>query len=193
MELYPAMAKAAAEATKVVRGVQPDQLELPTPCGDYDVKALINHVIRIATLSNRAARKLPMPTDGSLDRDRDFMTGDWAATFEETVAALVAGWADPAAWEGQTRMGSQLELPPVVAVGMMLSDLVIHGWELARATEQSYHCDDDVARLTYQFVAETAARARAYGVYGDEVEVPASAPVLDRVLGRSGRDPKWAP
>ena len=82
-------------------------------------------------------------------------------------------------------------------------DLVVHGWDLARATGQDDTIDpDDVARLwsiTTAIPAEVMERYRTPGafgpgieVYGPEVQVAADAPLADRLLGLLGRDPSRA-
>jgi uncharacterized protein (TIGR03086 family) len=89
-------------------------------------------------------------------------------------------------------MGS-IEMPAPAVATMLASDLVIHGWDLARATGQDFRCDDAVADMIHRFVADTAAQGRGMGLYAEPVPVADGAPALDRTLGLSGRDPQWTP
>lgn len=82
---------------------------------------------------------------------------------------------------------------PVMAV-VALDELVVHGWDLAVATGQEYRSDDDSVRRCLAFAESVGddPEARA-GLYGPVVPVPADAPLLDRLLGATGRDPRWQP
>lgn len=185
------MTEAAAVTVDLARGVKPDQFDATTPCSEYNVRALANHLSWVALISAHAARKLPHPTDGSHDRDADHTDGDWATRFAKQVDDLLAAWAGSGAWQGVTTLGSPREFPAEMAGAITLCDLVLHGWDLARATGQPFHCSVDVAEATYQVVAGMAEQGRTMGAFGAEVPVPASAPALDRALGISGRDPQW--
>jgi len=70
---------------------------------------------------------------------------------------------------------------------------LVHGWDLGRASGQRPEWDDDVLEFALDEVAKTADQGRAMGVYGAEVVVPDGASTLDRVLGLTGRDPRWKP
>jgi hypothetical protein len=66
-------------------------------------------------------------------------------------------------------------------------------WDLARATGQPYNCDDASARACTEFLSLVSAAPDPgqRGPFGPPVEVPPGASVLDRVIGLSGRDPRW--
>jgi uncharacterized protein (TIGR03086 family) len=77
--------------------------------------------------------------------------------------------------------------------GMVLGEFVVHGWDLARATGHEAGWDDTVLEFALDWLGPTAEQGRAMAVYGPAVPVPTSAPALDRVLGLTGRDPRWMP
>jgi uncharacterized protein (TIGR03086 family) len=109
--------------------------------------------------------------------------------------ALAEAWRDPSAWSGTTRAG-RVELPGEVAGVVALEELVIHGWGVARASGQPYDCEPQLLEVVHGFVALFAApgqEAQRAGLFGPVVEVPDPAPLLDRVIGLSGRDPAWSP
>lgn len=91
--------------------------------------------------------------------------------------------------------GSKEAVPPPTPAamigGMVCGELVVHGWDLARATDQKPGWDEEVLELLHRELLATAEHGRQLGVYGPEVAVPASASTLDRVLGLTGRDPAW--
>jgi uncharacterized protein (TIGR03086 family) len=172
--------------------VAPDQLTHRTPCHDFDVRALLNHLMWVVALAEPAARKLPLPEDGSVSPERDYVQGDWRASFAERMDAVTAAWAEPDAWTGTTTFAGG-ELPARLAGELVLVDLVVHGWDLARATAQDYGCDGDVADAVYRVVSDMAEMGRSMGLFADPVEVPDNAGALARALGLAGRAPRWAP
>jgi uncharacterized protein (TIGR03086 family) len=87
-------------------------------------------------------------------------------------------------------------MPGEVMGVVALDELVLHGWDLARATAQPYEVDPVSAEAVLEFVAESARPEQAHlreGLFGPVVPVPPDAPVFDRALGLAGRDPAWAP
>lgn len=193
MESPALMTAAATAAAAVVRGIRPDQLAAPTPCTDWDVRAAANHLmVWGAYASELAARKQPLPEDGSLDESRDFLQEGWQETFAEQVAKAAAAWAEPGAWDGTTYMG-QTPMPAPLVGGMLLAELVCHGWDLAIATDQPFRCDDAVAAAAYDVTAQVAEQARSMALFAEPVALPAPGAPLDRLLALSGRDPSWRP
>ena len=186
MELNRLTAAAATEAVNVVRGVKPDQLRAPTPCHDWDVQALTNHLLQVISGLSLAGRDQAVPQDLW---ESDLMSDDWAGQFADEARRGVTAWANSAAW-GTIRMGST-EMPASLVATMLASDLVIHGWDLARATGQDYRCDDEVAEVTYRFIVDSAEQGRGMGIFARPVPVADDAPTLDRALALSGRDPRW--
>jgi uncharacterized protein (TIGR03086 family) len=181
------LAKITMETANVVRGVKPDQLGAPTPCRDWDIRTLTNHLLQVVTALKLAGHHDVVP--GEL-WERDFGPED--GRFEETAREAIAAWAEPGAWEGTIPVGTA-EMPAGFVAAMLATDLVIHGWDLARASGQEYRVEQDAAEATYRFVAETAEQGRGMGIFGEPVPVAEGAPALDRALALSGRDPGWAP
>lgn len=75
-----------------------------------------------------------------------------------------------------------------------LDELVLHGWDLARGTGQPFACDPASTHACFAFTSQSAEpgqEAGREGVFGPVVDVPADAPMFDRALGFSGRDPAW--
>lgn len=184
------IAGAAAPFLEIVRNVKPDQLANPTPCTEFDVRKLINHLLFWGPSLNGAAAKHAVPPPAASESDVDLADAGTAA-LERHVEATVAAWEKPAAWEGMTTMGDT-ELPGELVGGMVVGELVVHGWDLARATGQRPEWDEELLTYLHGEVARSAELGRSMGIYGPEVEVPAEASILDRVLALSGRDPGWA-
>jgi uncharacterized protein (TIGR03086 family) len=191
MQRRPLVAAAAAPTVTIVRAIKADQLDAATPCSQYDVGKLINHLLFWGPSLEGAARKQPVEPPAASDRELDLTDGDWAGKLEAQINRLVTAWGEPDAWEGTTQMGGPMPLPALMIGGMVLSELVVHGWDLARAIGHVPRWDDEVLDVVYQEVDKTAEQGRDMGAYGPRILVPDTAPVLDRILGLTGRDPNW--
>ena len=182
----------AAEAmAAVVRVITPDQLTNPTPCTEYDVRKLVNHLLFWGPSLEGAGRKESVPPPAAAEADVDLTAGDWRGDLLAQLDRTAKAWAPPPAWEGTTYMGGPHELPAAMIGDMITGELVVHGWDLAQATGQRLDLQADLLTHLLDAVAEGAEQGRAMGIYGPEVPVPARAPTLDRILGITGRDPAW--
>jgi uncharacterized protein (TIGR03086 family) len=196
------LAPAARQMSQLVGGVHDDQLGDPTPCERYSVGDLLDHIVGLTLAFRHAAEKtaIPPPAPGEPTPSRpgfaarDNLAPDWRARIPRQLDELVAAWRQPSAWEGETEVGG-VRLPAPVTAAVALDELVLHGWDLAQGTRQPFTCDEASTEAVFAFTAESARpgqeTSRA-GVFGPVVDVPADAPLFDRALGFSGRDPRWA-
>jgi uncharacterized protein (TIGR03086 family) len=188
-DLSAEMAVAAAEAARVVRNVPDEALNAPTPCGDWDLRTLLNHTILWTSYS--AERRAHGESVAE-----DLMSKDFAAEpgFREDYARqidrAVTAWSDPQAWEGDRNvMGSAT---PAADVGaMLIMEMALHGWDIARATGQEYHADEAMAQAVDETVQAQAELFRKYQGFAGAVEAGPAATTFDRALALSGRDPAW--
>lgn len=187
------LAAAAAPISALARDLDPARLASPTPCADYDVRALLHHLLFWGPVLAAAARKEPTAPPAVGESERDLVVGDWRGALDRLFTDQVAAWSDPAAWTGTTSMGGPGELPAAMVGGMAVGELVVHRWDLGRALDVHPEWDADVLEFVHRDAAATAEMGRDMGVYGPEVPVPATAPTLHRLLGVIGRDPHWTP
>jgi uncharacterized protein (TIGR03086 family) len=108
----------------------------------------------------------------------------------DSAGRAVAAWSDPAAYEGTTEFGPG-EMPASFAASITLTELALHGWDLARATGRSFELGEDTARTAFGVVEQLAEQARVNGSYAPPVPVPSDAPAFQQALGASGRNPGW--
>lgn len=188
---------AAAGFNRVVATTTKAQLDAPTPCADYDVRALLNHVLYwapvLAAAANRAAPPEDRPPNTEVaEQETNLVGADWRAQLETTVAALAEAWSRPEVWEGTAKWMNG-ELPAAMLGTMTLVDLTVHGWDLARAVGVDYAVPDGLADALWQAATAMGQQGRAAGAFGQEVTVAEDASPFERALGVFGRDPAWRP
>lgn len=180
---------AAATLQRTIAGVAEDRLDDPTPCPGRTVRQLLGHLVGL-TLAFRAAadKELGPLTDTNPDDDGwPDAPADWRMALGSQIPALVASWCKPEAWQGMTRAGG-VDLPGEVAGLVALDEIVLHGWDLARATAQTYSVDDATAEALLAFVSGFDPSGTP-GLFGPAVSIADDEPLFSRVLARSGRDP----
>ncbi|MEV4311617.1 TIGR03086 family metal-binding protein [Actinocrispum sp. NPDC049592] len=172
----------------VVRAIREDQLDAPTPCTDYTVRRLINHLLYWGPSLEAGARKEIVTPPETPEAEAD-LTDGWQDKLLAHLTQLAASWGTPQAWEGVTHMGGPTEMPATLVGGMVVGETVVHGWDLARATGQNPEWDADLLAYVHKELVANVQWGRDMGVYGPEVPVPADAPLIDRILGMTGRNP----
>lgn len=189
--MHAEMTDAANAAARTVEHVTPAQLDGPTPCTEWDVRTLLNHLI-VWTSYSLAARA----EGGSVGQeliDRDFAADPgFAADYRAQLDRALAAWSDPATWERSLDvMGSPMPSADVAALN--IAEMVLHGWDLAAATGQAYTVSEPAAAAALRAAEANADLFRQYKGFAEPAEVPPTASTLDRVLALSGRDPAWKP
>jgi uncharacterized protein (TIGR03086 family) len=187
------MSAAAAQAARLVTGVSggQDALEAPTPCQDWDLRTLLNHVILWTSYSAERRAHGESVAEELMAKDFTAEPG-YQAGYVAQLDKAVQAWSDPKAWAGE--IGVMGDATPAADVGAMLvMEMALHGWDVARATGQEYACDDAVAALVLEQVQAQGELFRKYQGFADTVAVPDDAPAFDRALALSGRDPHWRP
>ncbi|MFB6435734.1 TIGR03086 family metal-binding protein [Streptomyces sp. NPDC056411] len=169
------------------------QLGDPTPCEDYAVRHLLGHLVMLSAAFQDVARKELGPlTSGSPTGHRLDVAPGWRDELATNLDGMVAAWRAPEAWEGRTEAGGQ-SLPGAVAGLVALDELLLHGWDLARATGQPYDPDPDSVRAVHALVSSWAGSGGIEGMFAAPVPVPEGAGLLDQVVALSGRRPDWTP
>src|SRR5215469_1342549 len=190
MDLFTAFDHAVASTAEIVKATPAEQLDAPTPCTEWDVHALLNHVIGTLWLAEGLfgdqAPRYPMAPGGLPPAD---LVGDdpAAAYAEAATAALAASAGDALTRLHVTPLG---EMPGPGLAGFTTLDILVHGWDLAMATGQPADLDGRLAAHVLGFAGQALAtpEARA-GRIGPAVAVAADAPVTQRLVGFLGRRP----
>ncbi|HEX6148673.1 TIGR03086 family metal-binding protein [Nocardioides sp.] len=185
------LAAATQVTADVVFGVDDDQLSDRTPCPEYTVADLLDHVHGLSIAFAEAARKTAAGAAPSPDGSR--LGPKWRDDIIAALGDLAAAWREPGAFEGVT-MAGPVEMPGDAAALVALNEVVVHGWDLARATAQTYDPDPGAVVLCREFVASFEAPANDDGgLFGPPVDVEEDASDLHMLLGATGRRPDWTP
>jgi uncharacterized protein (TIGR03086 family) len=185
------MSAAAAETARVVGNVNAGELDSKTPCADWDLRTLLNHTILWTAYSAEQRAHGKSVAEDLMSKDFAAEPG-FAADYQAQVARAVQAWSDPKAWAGgRSVMGS--ETPAADIAAMLIAEMVLHGWDIARATGQDYQCSKELAEALLDTVEAQGEMFRQYQGFAAIVQVPDDADAFDRALSLSGRDPARKP
>jgi uncharacterized protein (TIGR03086 family) len=176
-------------AELVVAPIDEKQRSGPTPCPDFDVTALVGHLVS-GTRWYADIPELGVADPSKLDHP-DLTEQDLSAAFREQADRARTSWT-PArlSQEYNTPYGS---MTGVEMTEFMVMELVAHGIDLAMATGQAARPDQDLLGVAFGITTGMGDNLRVPKMMGPEVPVAPDAPLLDRFLGLIGRDPAWSP
>jgi uncharacterized protein (TIGR03086 family) len=179
-------ARALNATSRVVAGTRREQLDDPTPCPDWTVRDLLNHLINGCLAFAAGARGDPRSIDGE-----DQTGEDHVAAFEAASAAAIDAFKEPGAMDKVFKM-SWGETPAQAALGLAIADAAVHGWDLTRATKQDMDIDDDIAEAIFTMTSNMMEPNGSYPrgeAFGEPVEVADDAPIVEKMLAYLGRQP----
>ncbi len=184
MELTESFRRAVEQSGIIVAGVKPDQLDLPTPCDEFDVRALSNHMIGGLLMFDSGARGTSIEMESLT---RDFVANSATAEFDKAASqlnealgkdgVLMSKWELPFA-----------TMPGMIAAGIGIIEAVQHGWDLAKATGQTASFDPELIEIcmrTAKMMPEE--QARNANVFGPEQPAPQGASPADELAAFLGR------
>jgi uncharacterized protein (TIGR03086 family) len=175
--------RATQHASKVVHGVSADKLGEATPCSEFDVRALLNHMLGgLEMLRDAAAGGSPAMPEG------DQFGADPGKEYDERAAKLIDVIKQPGTLDKNWKMPFG-ELPGQMMAGVCFVEHVTHGWDLAKATGQDTTIPDDLIAECREVVEPVEAMWRMPGVLGPKVDVPESASSTEQYAGLMGRQP----
>jgi uncharacterized protein (TIGR03086 family) len=183
-----AMSEACATIALAVRGAAGTDLNAPTPCTDFQLKKLLTHFAGTSSAFARAGERHALDPDDPWGSKTELDEDRWPEQIAHNLETTAAGWSRPDAWEGGVE-GSGM---PATALGEMgLIEVMLHGWDVARASGQSFEVSPGLGAELLRCVSATAEQGREFEAYGPEVEIAPDASDFDKALGLAGRDPAW--
>jgi uncharacterized protein (TIGR03086 family) len=172
----------------VIAAVTDDQRSRPTPCPEYDVQTLVNHIVGWVRVFDAGAHGRSVEGDPA-----KYQVGsDPAGEFRAAADSIVDSWRTEGL-DRQVLMSSGDKIDGVMSFNMTLMEYLVHGWDLAVATGQPIPYTDDEAEAVLERAQTTLPpEYRGEGMpFGDIVPVADHAPAVDRLIGFLGREPAF--
>jgi len=175
--------RATAFASEKVSGVQPGDLGSPTPCAEFDVRALLNHMIgglgMLTTAASGGEAEMPQG---------DQFGDDPGAVYEERRRALLSAVSSDGALDRDWVM------PFGTMSGALMAQIafmehVTHGWDVAKATGQNTAVPPVLVTECWEVVTPMDAMLRMPGVCGPPISVADDASPQDKLVAFLGRNP----
>ena len=181
-ELY---VKAMAATQRSVDGVRADQWHAPTPNTEWDVKQVANHIIGENLWAGELLRGKTIAEVGNRF-DGDVAGTDPAAAYRTSVSVATEAVTAPGAMEAVCHL-SFGDFSGADYSAQLFLDLLIHGWDIAKATQQDTRLPADLVEACIPIAQQITAMARSTGVYGDDLPVSPNADQQTRLLAIVGR------
>ena len=178
MDGFTSAERALVAVHPVVQKIGPDDLHRPTPCLDWDVQALADHLVNtISRLGTAAGIRSAVRNNASIDQRIQLLT-----------QRILTGWRRRGL-AGDVVFGGR-SLPGRLALGILSLELVVHGWDFAVALHRPLRVSDAHAAHVLGLAQQTlTTQSRAIAGFDPPVPVPANAGKLDRLIAFTGRDP----
>jgi uncharacterized protein (TIGR03086 family) len=178
--------RALEATTAIVANVEPASFAEPTPCAEFDVRALLDHMVAGNYRWVKMAQGEPAtaaPATG------DFVQEDALTPYRESAIALSEAWADPSLLSTTVQLPFG-EFPGAFALGIHTVETIVHGWDLAKATAQPTELDPDLYAVAWQNSKDIDETFRGPGrPFGPAVTPPPGASDTDRLMAWLGRQP----
>ena len=176
-----------AAVAALINAIRPDQWSAPTPCEQWDVHRVVEHLVGMNLVFAAMLAGEPLPERGK-DPDRD----DLARAFSDSATSLLAAFAEPGVLDRSyagplgTATGSD-------RLQIRLYDLLAHGWDLAAATGQPASLPDDAARHALGFVRKQLTDDARAGRFAPPQPTPDGARPIEQLVAFLGRRITWTP
>jgi len=153
-----------------------DKLDAATPCEEWQVRELLNHMLETQQFFTASARgqKASPPSQNP----PELMGSDVVADFKQAHSETLSVFSEDGVLE---KTGPTL--------GIAFSDELLHGWDLAKATGQDPTMPEGLAQAAYEVIHGRFTEEERKGVFGPEVTVDSSSSAQDKLLAYTGRDP----
>jgi uncharacterized protein (TIGR03086 family) len=180
-----------AAVQQLVDGVQPDQWTASTPCEDWNVRQLLQHLNNGSVVFAKAITgERPAGPVNAEERAADTLGEDPAEGFRAGGILIHDAFMTPGFLETRHETPVMGEQDGATIVHMRMNEMLIHGWDLARATGQPAALPEDLAEGALKmWQGVLGDRSREGMPFSDPVTVPDDSPAIDRLAAYLGRQP----
>ncbi|MDQ3756354.1 MAG: TIGR03086 family metal-binding protein [Actinomycetota bacterium] len=187
MELDQLLERGTESMGRIIAGVRQEQFDNPTPCSEWSVRDLLNHVIGGNHFFAAIAAGERPDTTGPA---RDVVGDDPATAYAQGAKAALEAWRAPGTAERIVHMPMG-DMPGAFGMGLHFIDHLVHSWDLAKATGQESLADPDLAEAALGLVKGNVGEElrQPGGPFGPEVPCADDAAPFDRLVAYLGRQP----
>lgn len=179
-----ALAQAQQLAHQVMSNVTPEQMELATPCAEWNVGQLIDHMVGANHWGLGAMQGTPPSADGAGSCE-----GDYCSTYQESAQACLSAFQEEGALDKMVNPGFG-DMPGAAMLGLMLTDTFQHTWDLATATGQDNDLSPEMAQQILsasQQSIQDSFRSEEGSIFGMEQQAPEGANAATQLAAFLGR------
>jgi uncharacterized protein (TIGR03086 family) len=174
----------------ILAKVGPDDLDAPTPCASWDVRALVNHFTGTARWWAAIVAGAEAPAGEDAAAGEDYAAGDFVAAYEESIRLAVTAFGAEGALDKTVRLPFG-EFPGAVLRDLAATEQFTHGWDLARAIGYSPDLDPELASwllsLARPAISDAFRGPDGQAMFGPVTEAPAGAGPADQLAAFLGR------
>jgi uncharacterized protein (TIGR03086 family) len=185
MDVIAALEQSYDQTARLAVRLTAAELDAASPCEGWDVRATLNHLLGATWMFTLVNQGQPAEEDAG-----DVIGDDASLAVTAAAKENLASWRQPGALEGD-RSYPFGTFPAPAAAMLNLEEVVVHNWDVAKATGRGLVIDPAVGQMIYDWgVSIPLDDFRDHGAFGPEVAVAASAPIVDRLVGLLGRQPE---
>ncbi|WP_328393228.1 TIGR03086 family metal-binding protein [Nocardia sp. NBC_00416] len=180
--------RASAAVLDLIAAVRPDQWAAPTPCTDWSVRDLVDHLVGSNLMFLAIFGETPMPEHGT-----DILGADPVAAYAASATALEAAFARPGILD-EVYQGPLGDATGADRLQFRLTDLLAHGWDLSRALGIAARLPEDLAETALVFSRRQLPDGSRPGRFAEAQPVPENATAVERLVAFLGRpvSPPWS-
>jgi uncharacterized protein (TIGR03086 family) len=187
MDAFATLDRSRVEFRRVLAGVTHEHWELATPCDEWDVRALVNHVLGGNVRYTMLLHGAP-PDEIAATRSVDHIGDDALASFDTSAAEVTAAFEETGALE-RTVHHPAGDRSGLDLLWLRVAEWTIHAWDLARAIGAEERLPSDLVEFVHAFMAPQVDAWRTAGVFAEAVPVPTDADLQSQLLALTGRTP----
>ncbi len=179
-----ALAQVQSIAAGVLANVKPEQMEMATPCAEWNVGQLIDHMVGAQHWARSGVEGVEQAETGE-----GACQGDFCSTFNEAAASCHQAFAAEGAMERTVNPGFG-DMPAPALLGLAMTDTFTHAWDLAKATGQDTNLSPEMAQQLLggaQQSIQPAFRSEEGTIFGMEQQAPEGASAADQLAAFLGR------
>jgi len=190
MDSLATMDKVLQETKRIVDGIEPTQLANPTPCDEWTVRDVLNHVTAGGRMFAIAAESGAVPDDQLVELiTGDNLGDDYRGSFRSAADQAIVAFSAPGVLDKMVVLPFG-EMPAGVALNIAIFDVTTHTWDLAVGSGQSTELDPEVLEAAYAIAQQMLSdEMRASGLFGPEVAIDEGAPTQAKLAALCGRTP----